>query len=338
VVRLRRISPAGPGWTRRRSGRGFVYLDENGVRIDDPDQVQRVRDLVIPPAWRNVWICPYPNGHLQAVGTDARGRRQYLYHPRWRVLRDRDKHEHMTLFARRLPAARERVAAHLALPGMPRERALAAAFRLLDLGFFRIGGEIYAEENGSYGLATLRKQHARIEGGAVVFDYVAKSGNQRMVAIADDSVLEVVRVLKRRRGGGDELLAWKNGAGWTDLASEDINTYVKDVVGPDSSAKNFRTWHATVLAAIALAAAPPPPRSAAATKREVARAMREVADYIGNTPAVCRASYVDPRVIDRFGDGVTIKASLRRSGGAAAFGAPATHGAVERAVLRLLQA
>jgi DNA topoisomerase IB len=220
---------------------------------------------------------------------------------------------------------------------MPRERSLAAAFRLLDLGFFRIGGEIYAEENGSYGLATLRKQHARIEGGAVVFDYVAKSGNQRMVAIADDSVLEVVRVLKRRRGGGEELLAWKNGAGWTDLVSEDINAYVKEVVGPEASAKDFRTWHATVLAAIALAAAPPPPRSAAATKREVARAMREVADYIGNTPAVCRASYVDPRVIDRFSDGVTIKASLRRSGGAAAFGAPATHGAVERAVLRLLR-
>jgi DNA topoisomerase I len=335
MPRLRTVSPNQPGWTRRRQGKGFVYLDEEGQRLS-AEHVQRCRQLVIPPAWRDVWICPFPTGHIQAVGTDDAGRRQYLYHPVWRQKRDAAKHDRVLTVAARLPKARERVAEHLALPGMPRERALATAFRLLDLGFFRIGGEAYAEANGSYGLATIEKQHVRTEGDRIVFEYTAKSGNERLVAVADEDVRDAVRALLRRRGGGDELLAYREGGRWRDVTSADINEYVKDVVGGEVSAKDFRTWHATVLAAVALAVSTNA-ASASARKRAVARAMREVAEYLGNTPAVARASYVDPRVVDLFEDGVTIEPQLRRLGEGTLFGQPATHGAVERAVLRLLR-
>jgi DNA topoisomerase-1 len=341
VVRLRRTYPDRPGWTRRRAGRGFVYTDADGHRITDPDQLQRIRDLVIPPAWREVWISPYPNGHLQAVGTDDAGRRQYLYHPQWRAARDRAKHQHMVVFAEHLPKARQQVAEHLARPGMPRERALATAFRLLDIGLFRIGGEVYAEENGSFGLATLRRDHVRISRGQVHFEYVAKSGNQRRLAVTDEEVNAVVRTLKRRRDDGAELLAFRGPDGWHDVTSTDINDYLKETVGPDASAKDFRTWHATVLAAVALARTEPP-RSPSAARRGVSRAVKEVAQQLGNTPAVCRASYIDPRVIDRFGDGRTIRAALDRIGPdspddvRADFGDDRVRGVVEQAVLRLL--
>jgi DNA topoisomerase-1 len=312
MARLRRTSPARPGWTRRRSGTGFVYLDEHGRRIADREVIARIRALAIPPAWREVWICPYPNGHLQAVGTDAAGRRQYLYHPQWHALRHEQKHAHVLRFARRLPAARQQVSEHLALTGMPRERTLATAFRLLDVGLFRIGGETYAEQNGSYGLATLHKQHLRIHRDAVAFEYRAKSGLQRSVQVRDPEVRAVLSVLKRRRAGGEELLAWRDGRRWVDVSSADINDYVKQVVDPQASAKDFRTWHATVLAAVSLAEAAPP-GSPTALRRTVSRAMREVAEQLGNTPAVCRASYIDPRVIDRFEEGVTIRAAVRRA-------------------------
>ena len=201
MPRLRRVSPDKPGWTRRRHGKGFTYLDEDGRRLAVTD-VARIKALVIPPAWEDVWICPAPNGHIQAVGTDVAGRRQYLYHPTWREQRDEAKHVRVVDVAARLPAARSTVADHLALPGMPKERALALAFRLLDIGFFRIGGEGYAEENGSYGLATIEQQHVRIDGDAVVFDYVAKSGQARLVAVEDAAVVDAVRTLLRRRSGG----------------------------------------------------------------------------------------------------------------------------------------
>jgi DNA topoisomerase-1 len=337
MPRLRRSVPGRSGWTRRRSGTGFVFLDQHGTRLTDPEQVRRIKDLVIPPAWRDVWICPWPNGHLQAVGTDARGRRQYLYHPDWTAQRGKAKHAHVLDFARRLPAARARAAEHLALPGMPRERALAAAFRLLDLGLFRIGSESYAEENGSFGLATVRKEHVRVSGSRVTFDYVAKSGNRRILTVEDEAVVDVVGRLRRRRGGGDELLAFRQGRSWTDLASVDINGYVKDVVSHDASAKDFRTWHATVLAAVALARAGAP-TSATAEKRLVAGAIKEVAEHMGNTPAVCRSAYVDPRVIDRFHDGTTIRAALARAERRerAEHTPPTADEGVERAVLRLL--
>ena len=337
TVRLRRVSSSSPGFTRRRRGRGWSYYDTRGELIRDPDVIARIAHLAIPPAYTDVWICPLANGHLQAVGTDDRGRRQYRYHEEWRRQRDADKHARVLEVARELPRAREVVAGHLALPGLPRERVLAAAFRLLDLGFFRVGGDHYAEENGSYGLATLRRDHVHQRGDELVFSYVAKSGKDRHLVVADAAVREVVRSLKRRRGGGDDLLAWKEGSRWHDVTSDDVNAYLHETIGPDVSAKDFRTWHATVLAAVALAVSLPASDSPTARKRAVARACAEVAEYLGNTPTVARASYIDPRVVDLFADGVTIAPALRLLGEDAEFGHPATHGGVEQAVQALLR-
>jgi DNA topoisomerase IB len=336
MPRLRTVSPSQPGYVRKRQGRGFVYLD-GCERLTDPDALARIKGLVIPPAWQDVWICRFPNGHIQAVGTDAAGRRQYLYHPVWRQKRDQAKHDRVLEVAARLPKARKQVAEHLALEGMPRERALAAAFRLLDLGFFRIGGESYAEQNGSYGLATITRDHVSIEGDLIVFDYVAKSGKERYVAVGEPAVCQAVQVLRRRRTGGHELLAYRVGTRWVDVTSDDINGYVKQVVGGEVSAKDFRTWHGTVLAAVALAVSAGVASSPTARKRAIARAMKEVSEYLGNTPSVARASYVDPRVIDLYEDGVTIQDALLRLGEGVDVGQPATHGAVERAVLRMLR-
>jgi DNA topoisomerase I len=335
VPRLRKVSPREPGWTRRRAGKGFVYLDESGSRLT-AEQRQRCKLLVIPPAWEQVWICPVPNGHLQAVGTDDAGRRQYLYHEQWRVKRDRLKYDRVLELAARLPAARGSVQTHLKLAGMPYQRALGTAFRLLDLGFFRIGGEAYAEANNSYGLATIQKEHVTIESGAVIFNYLAKSGQERYVALADDLVLRAVRELLARRGGGPELLAYKDGRLWHDVSSNDINSYLKGLLGEGMSSKDFRTWHGTVIAAVVLAKANERARTVSARKRAVSAAMKEVAGYLGNTPAVARASYVDPRLIDLFNDGATISPALAATDSDLADGT--THGKIERAVLNLLGA
>jgi DNA topoisomerase I len=336
MPRLRTVSPSQPGYLRKRQGKGFAYLD-GCERVTDAEEIARIKALVIPPAWQDVWICRYPNGHIQAVGTDAAGRRQYLYHPVWRQKRDAAKHDRVLEVAARLPQARKQVAAHLALEGMPRERALAAAFRLLDLGFFRIGGEAYAEQNGSYGLATITRDHVSVEGDLIVFDYVAKSGKERYIAVGEPAVCEAVQTLRRRRGGGNELLAYRAGNQWVDVTSDDINGYVKQVVGGEVSAKDFRTWHGTVLAAVALAVSANVASSPTARKRAIARAMKEVSEYLGNTPSVARASYVDRRVIDLYEDGVTIQHALQRLGEGVDVGQPATHGAIERAVLRMLR-
>ncbi len=335
MPRLRTVSPNQPGWRRRRAGRGFVYVDETGQRLAE-EGTERCRSLVIPPAWNEVWICPYDNGHIQAVGTDAAGRRQYIYHPQWRIKRDQAKHDRVLVVARELPLARQRVAEHLRLPGAPREKALATAFRLLDLGFFRVGGETYAEENGSYGLATLRREHVHVRGGRLEFQFDAKSGKEQHVVIADEDVRAAIETMRRRRGGGEELLAWKGADGWHDVSSDDINGYLKEVIGGEVSAKDFRTWHATVLAAVALAVSTHAAETPSARKRAIARAMSEVADYLGNTPAVARASYVDSRVVDLFEDGLTIERALTSLGDDVDEGSPATHGAIEAAVLALL--
>jgi DNA topoisomerase IB len=311
-----------------------VYLDEHGQRLPAED-AERCRLLVIPPAWEQVWICPVPNGHLQAVGTDDAGRRQYLYHEEWRRKRDKSKHDRVLQVAARLPGARRKVSRHLALAGMPYERALGTAFRLLDLGFFRIGGEAYAEANQSYGLATIRKEHVSIEGSTVVFNFVAKSGQERYVALADDLVREAVRDMLRRRSGGPELLAYKEKGRWHDISSEEINFYIKSVVGGEVSAKDFRTWHGTVIAEVVLAGANGSATTEAKRKRAVSAAMRAVSEYLGNTPAVARASYVDPRVIDLFHDGYTISPALAATDSDLSDGT--THGKIERAVLDLLQ-
>ena len=253
--RLRRVDCSSPGIRRRRHGRGFSYVDSRGVRIDDPDVLHRIAQLAIPPAWRDVWICPHPRGHLQATGTDAAGRKQYRYHDDWRTRRDSAKFDDMVRFAKALPRLRGRVHADVgACAKLDRRCVLAAAVRLLEIGFFRIGSEQYAVENESYGLATIRKEHVTIEpGGVMVFDYPAKSGQRRHQGILDERLAGIVAALKRRRGGGPELLAYKERGRWRDVRSDDINAYVKEATGGDFSAKDFRTWNATLLAAVALA-------------------------------------------------------------------------------------
>jgi DNA topoisomerase IB len=334
--RIRRIHTAAPGFTRRRRGRGFSYLDELGQQIRDPHVVERIRTLAIPPAWTNVWISPDPLGHLQASGTDAAGRKQYLYHERWRRWRDRQKFHKMHDFARSLPELRHRVEQDLGDEGLSRERVLACAVRLLDLGFFRIGSESYAIRNGSFGLATMRKEHVKVAGDEVLFDYTAKGGKRRVQAIADPDVKDVLRGLKGRRNGGSELLAYSTIEGWKDVRSLEINDYIKETARGPFSAKDFRTWHGTVLAAVALATADDVGPSLTARKRGVARAVREVAVYLGNTPAVARASYVDPRVLDRYLEGETIRPAL---GGVSPeeLSDPSTQRKVERAVLDLIE-
>jgi DNA topoisomerase IB len=336
MPRLRRADCSTPGITRRRRGRGFEYVDEHGGRVEDVDALERIRGLVIPPAWNDVWICPYPNGHIQAVGTDAAGRRQYLYHPAWRERRDREKFDEMIRFARALPALRATASRHLRRRGLVRERVLACAVRLLDRGFFRIGTEGYAEENKTYGLATMKRRHVRLEpGGLIRFDYTAKGGKRRIQSVVDSDVYRVVAELKRRRGEG-ELLAYKVGRRWVDVTSADINAYIKESTDDDFSAKDFRTWNATVIAALALAVSGEAHGSKTARTRAISRAVQEVAHYLGNTPAVCRASYIDPRVFDRFRDGLTIGGALDQLG-EVTFGEPATQGAIEEAVLDLLE-
>ena len=337
MARLKRVDCSGPGIMRRRRGRGFEYVDGDGNRVDEPEVLERISELAIPPAWTEVWVCPYPMGHIQATGIDARGRKQYLYHQRWRDRRDREKFDEMLRFGRALPRLRERVEDDLHLEGMPRERVLACAIRLLDRGFFRIGSEGYAEENETYGLATMLKEHVEIgSDGDLAFDYPAKSGKQRIQSLIDPDAAEIVRQLKRRRGGIPELLAYRAGRRWVDVKSDDINQYVKLQTGGSFSAKDFRTWNATVLAAVALAVAGPATRSKTGRKRAISRAVKEVAHYLGNTPAVCRASYIDPRVFDRYQEGLTISGALDHLAADADLGEPSIQGAIEEAVLDLI--
>jgi DNA topoisomerase I len=317
VGRLRRVSADLPGIRRRKRGRGFSYLSPTGEVIRDADVLARIRRLAIPPAWTDVWICPVEDGHIQAIGTDAAGRRQYRYHERWQVRRQRQKFDRMLEFARVLPRVRARVSDDLARPDPDRERVLGAAVRLLDLGFFRIGSETYAERNGSFGLATIKREHVTVRGQTVSFDYVAKGGKRRVQDIRDDDVARLARTLKARNGGGDDLLAVREEGTWRDVRSTEVNEYLREIAGGDFTAKDFRTWHATVLAAVALARRAPAP-SPTRKRRAVRDAVVEVSEYLGNTPAVCRTSYIDPRVIDRYWDGWTIEGVLHR--GAAAQG------------------
>jgi DNA topoisomerase IB len=339
MPRLRRSNCGDPGITRRRRGKGFEYLDEEGKRITDAEALERIAELVIPPAWENVWVCPYPMGHIQATGVDAAGRKQYLYHPRWRELQDQKKFNSMIEFARALPAMRERVEHDLKGDGPTRARVLAAAVRLLDRGFLRIGGESYAEDNDSYGLATMRKDHVRVDSGSAInFDFTGKSSMRHVRYVVDEPVAELIRTLKARRGGGDELLAYKDDNGrWRDVKSPDIRAYVKETAGEEYTAKDFRTWAGTLLAAVTLAATDPERRKVkSANKRMVSFAVKQVAYFLGNTPAVARASYIDPRVLDRFRDGYTIEPVLIDLADEPDVGQPAIQGRVEEAVLDLI--
>ena len=307
MTRLKRVRCTGPGIARRRQGRGFVYTHANGQRVRDEATLARIRALAIPPAWQDVWICPDVRGHLQAVGTDAAGRKQYRYHDDWRVRRDRQKFDRVMRFGAHLPGIRQVAAEALDGRGLDRERTLAGAVRLLDLGAFRIGSESYAEANGSFGLATIRRTHVRVEGTQILFDYSAKGGKRQVQRIRDPAVARLARALLRRKGGGREFLAYREGGVWKDLRSEDINAYLKELAEEEISAKDFRTWHATVLTAVLLASVEEQLTSVTSRRRVVSSVVKEVADVLGNTPAVCRASYIDPRVIDRFLNGETIE-------------------------------
>jgi DNA topoisomerase-1 len=309
MPRLRTVSPSTKGLSRRRAGSGFVYLHTDGTRITDADEIERIRSLAIPPAWQEVWISPYPNGHIQAVGTDDAGRRQYLYHPDWRTKRDKMKFDRVLEAARKLPAARRAIARDLALEGMPLERANSVAVRLLDLGYFRIGSDIYAETNGSFGLTTLEKRHVRKDRDRLVFTFTGKSGIEHSIEIGDPEVLVALESLRRRRGGSARLLAYQLQRRWHDLDSSSVNAYLNGHL-EDLTAKDFRTWHATVLAAAALAATDERGDTKRSRQRAIKAAVGEVAEYLGNTPTIAKNSYIDPRVIDLYESGTTIDPGL----------------------------
>ncbi len=325
---LRPSDPAEPGITRRRRGRSFSYEYAGGRPVKDRRTLDRIKKLVLPPAWRDVWICRDPDGHIQATGTDAAGRRQYRYHDAWRAEQDRAKFQRVGKLAERLPEFRKKVQADLDERGLTRDRVLAAAARMLDVGLFRVGGEAYE----SFGLATLRMEHVTCAKGRVSCSYPAKGGKPREIEITDPDVCKVVTEL-RKTGDDGELLRYENDGTWVDVKSDDINAYLRERFETDVSAKDFRTWHATVYAAVGLAVSKRV-RTRTARRKAVTRVMREVADYLGNTPAVARASYVDPRVISAYEKGRTIERALTDLGDG---DGPATHGAAERAVVALLK-
>ncbi|KRF11359.1 DNA topoisomerase [Nocardioides sp. Soil797] len=331
MTRLRRSSPDQPGWTRRRAGRGFTYRDQDGTRLAEAD-AERVRSLAIPPAWEDVWICPDEKGHLQAVGTDQAGRRQYLYHPDWRSRRDAEKFDRAQALGKALPAIRERVVDDLARSDLSEATACALAVRLLDVGFFRIGSEAYTDEYGSFGLTTLERTHVRISDGRATFEFGGKSGVEHTVIVDDALCLATIERLRRRRGGFDALLAYKCGRRWARLDATHVNNYLAEVSGLEVSAKDFRTWHGTVLAAIALAESDEAGQSKASRKRAVRAAMTEVGEFLGNTATVARSAYVDPRILDRYSEGQTV--TVRGSSGASR--SMADQQRIEKSVLRLL--
>ncbi|PJJ73224.1 DNA topoisomerase-1 [Diaminobutyricimonas aerilata] len=306
MPRLRRSDTNGPGYTRVRAGRGFSYRGPNGQPVRDPELRARFDALAIPPAWKDIWICPFENGHVQATGTDAAGRRQYIYHPFWREKKDRVKYERALELAATLTAARRQVTMHLREDGYGRDRALAAAFRMLDTGSLRVGSEQYAHSNGSFGLSTLLCAHAVVHGDTVELKFPAKSGQEWESDIRDPDLAKVVRLLKRR-GPNARLLAWKDERGWHPLSAEEINAYVRERTGGDFTAKDFRTLHGTIAAAISLAKHGPEHTKTART-RALAQAMRDAAEELNNTPSIARSSYVDPRIVDLYQKGVTIDA------------------------------
>jgi DNA topoisomerase-1 len=311
-LRLRRSVVGAPGLRRVRRGRGFSYHHPDGTSVTDAGTLQRINDLVIPPAWKSVWICPHPNGHIQAVGTDAAGRRQYLYHHKWQEDRTEEKFDRVLEMAPALPAMRRQIAADLRGRGLKRDRVLALALHLLDLGYFRAGGEQYAEENNSFGIATLLCEHVTLQREAVEFDYPAKSGVRRTLIIDDLEVVRSVRALVRRPDRTDRLLVCRNSTGWIDIHADDLNTRFKELVGKEYTVKDLRTWHGTVLAAAAFVDADPPTNKTV-IKRVESAVMKEVAEELGNTPAVARSSYVDPRVVQGYEAGLTIAPAVRRA-------------------------
>jgi DNA topoisomerase-1 len=298
---LRYSTDARPGYTRRRSGRGFSYRDPAGATIRDAAVIERIRAIAIPPAWTDVWICPWPNGHLQATGRDARGRKQYRYHRRWRARRGTENFERMIAFASALPRIRRACERDLARRGLPREKVLAAVARLLESTLVRVGNDEYARLNRSFGLTTMRDRHARVEGATIRFRFRGKSGATHDVGLRDRRLASIVR--RCQELPGQELFAYIDEDGDVrDVSSDDVNDYLRAASGGDFTAKDFRTWAGTLLAFRALRALQPEDHGPAA-RRNVVEAMRLTAERLGNTPAVARGSYVHPAIVDAYLDG-----------------------------------
>ena len=330
---LRHVDDGMPGIRRLRRGGGFAYVDAGDRPVRDAATLQRIRHLAIPPAWTDVWICPLPTGHLQATGRDARQRKQYRYHDRWREVRDQTKYHRMIAFAQALPAIRRRVAADLARPGLPRERVLAAVVRLLDTALIRVGNDEYSRQNGSYGLTTMRSRHVDVDGARIRFDFRGKSGVHHLVDIDDR---RVARVLQRCADlPGQELFQYVDEDGTSQpLSSDDVNAHLRDISGSDFTTKDFRTWAGTVLAGCALHRLGPP-GSVREARCQVVEAIAEVSRQLGNTPAVCRRCYVHPDVLAAHAEGSLHR--LRPGDGGAQAGAAGGLSGEERAVLRLLR-
>ena len=333
------VEPHGPGIGRRQRGKSFSFHDlDTDTPIEDAATLDRVQALVLPPAWRDVWISARDDGHIQAVGTDAAGRRQYRYHAEWDRQRAQEKFLRVARLGSILPDVRGELEARLGGDGLDRGRVMAGAVWLLDLGVFRVGGEEYASgDDASFGLATLLRAHVTVGRAGMAFDYIAKSGKRRRLLLHDEDAEPVVRGLKRRRDLSPGLLAWRaggRGGQWHDVNSTDVNGYVHEVVGPDTSAKDFRTWHGTVIAAVELADRKEAANTDSKRKRAVSATMKAVSSYLGNTPAVARSSYVDPRLVDLFNDGITIDPALTVGKHDLAGGT--THGKIEEAVHELL--
>ena len=307
---LRYSSDAQPGIRRTRHGTTFRYHGPNGRRVTDPAELARIRALVIPPAWREVWICADPRGHLQATGRDARGRKQYRYHPKWRQVRDDTKFERMIGFAQKLPHIRLRTTRDLRRRGMPREKVLATVVRLLEKTLIRVGNDEYARQNRSYGLTTLRDNHVEVKGARVRFSFRGKSGVEHDIDLEDRHLARIVRAC--RDLPGYELFQYVNGDGKRQtIGSADVNAYLKDVGGDDYTSKDFRTWAGTVHAAEVLRACGPC-RSKAEEKRNILRAVEAVALRLGNTKAVSRKCYIHPTVFDAYVDGLMTKLRVVR--------------------------
>lgn len=306
---LRYTTEQQPGIRRRRNGRGFTYVDLDGAPIRDAGELRRMKRLAIPPAWTDVWISPTPLGHIQATGRDARGRKQYRYHERWREVRDDAKYDRLIDFAKALPRIRERLDADLARPGIPRERVLATAIRILEETFMRVGNVEYARANGSFGLTTLRAKHVDVDGARIVFRFRGKSGQDHEVDVRDRRLARVVARLEQLPG--QELFRYRDDAGeLRTIGSDDVNEYLREVSQEDLSAKDFRTWAGTVLAARALAELGPARNERVAQKR-VVQAIDVVAARLGNTRAVSRKCYVHPAVLDAYA-ARDLPAALRR--------------------------
>jgi DNA topoisomerase I len=308
---LRYVNDNKPGIRREREAEGFRYVDAKGEPVDDEDTLKRIRSLAIPPAWTEVWICPQTNGHLQATGRDARGRKQYRYHPKWREVRDEVKYERMIKFGQALPAIRREVDRALDLPGLPREKVLATIVYLLETTMIRVGNEEYARTNKSFGLTTLRRRHVKIDGSDVQFSFRGKSGVYHKVKIHDR---RLARIIQRTRDlPGQDLFEYVDDDGETHtIDSSDVNDYLRQISGEDYTAKDFRTWSGTVLAAMALQEFEKFDSQAQA-KKNVVRAIESVAERLGNTPSVCRKCYVHPAVLDAYLDGATMQVLRERA-------------------------